>query len=186
MLKDIYERKMLEKLLKKKTFKVDFADFTKYAPTYLATNENQASALENFDVKDKDVLCVTSSGDFVFNALSLGARKVVTFDINKFARYVLDLKVATIKTYPNVKLYAGFWLSNSPYFLSSYPLQYFPSKTYQRKDAHPQWRPSSVRAMIPVFSQVSFSICLIYSLPSLQQPFYKSQTYNQLELDYGS
>ena len=118
MLKNIYEHKMLEKLLKNKTATNDFAPFTNYSPTYLVTNENQTAALKEFDVKDKDILCVTSSGDFAFNALSLGARKVVTFDINKFARYVLDLKVATIKTYPNVKLYAGFWLSNSPYFLS--------------------------------------------------------------------
>ncbi len=118
MLKNIYERKMLEKLLKNKTATNDFAPFTNYSPTYLVTNENQTAALKEFDVKDKDILCVTSSGDFAFNALSLGARKVVTFDINKFAKYVLDLKVATVKTYPDEKLYAGFWLSNSPYFLS--------------------------------------------------------------------
>lgn len=116
MLKNIYERKMLEKLLKNKTATNDFAPFTNYSPTYLVTNENQNAALKEFDVKDKDILCVTSSGDFAFNALSLGARKVVTFDLNKFAKYVLDLKVATVKTYPDEKLYAGFWLSNSPYF----------------------------------------------------------------------
>lgn len=118
MLKNIYERKMLEKLLKNKTATNDFAPFTNYSPTYLVTNENQNAALKEFDVKDKDILCVTSSGDFAFNALSLGARKVVTFDINKFAKYVLDLKVATVKTYPEAKLYAGFWLSNSPDYLS--------------------------------------------------------------------
>ena len=118
MLNNLYEHKMLEKLLKNKTARRDFAPFTNYSPTYVVTNENQTAALKEFDVKDKDILCVTSSGDFAFNALSLGARKVVTFDINKFAKYVLDLKVATVKTYPEAKLYAGFWLSNSPDYLS--------------------------------------------------------------------
>lgn len=118
MLKDFYERKKLEKLLKNNTIMGDFSDFTKYSPTYLATNENHRNVLKVVDVKDKDILCVTSSGDFVFNSLASGARSVVTFDLNKFAKYVLELKVATVKTYNDEKLYAGFWLNNSPYFLS--------------------------------------------------------------------
>ena len=38
MLKNIYERKALEKLLKNKTPTNDFAPFTNYSPTYLVTN----------------------------------------------------------------------------------------------------------------------------------------------------
>ena len=61
MLKNIYERKALEKLLKNKTPTNDFAPFTNYSPTYLVTNENQTAALENFEVKDKDILFIYST-----------------------------------------------------------------------------------------------------------------------------
>ena len=55
MLKDFYERKKLEKLLKNNTIMGDFSDFTKYSPTYLATNENHRNVLKVVDVKDKEV-----------------------------------------------------------------------------------------------------------------------------------
>ena len=58
MLKDFYERKKLEKLLKNNTIMGDFSDFTKYSPTYLATNEKHRNVLKVVDVKDKDILCL--------------------------------------------------------------------------------------------------------------------------------
>lgn len=118
MLNDAVGQRKLDKLLKNSTLVSDFADFTKYSPTYLATNENQAAILENIDVEDKNVLCVTASGDFTLNALAKGARKVVTFDKNIFAKYVLALKLATIKTYNQENLYESFWFNDSPYYLS--------------------------------------------------------------------
>ena len=183
MLKNIYERKALEKLLKNNTPTNDFAPFTNYSPTYLVTNENQNAALENFDVKDKDILCVTSSGDFAFNALSLGARKVVTFDINKFAKYVLALKVATVKTYPDEKLYAGFWLSNSPYFLSYN--KFLEIRGNLSKDAFDFWTYvyTFLNNANNTLDNTNFFRNIIYNTNTLQEKYnlyYKATYYEQL------
>ena len=183
MLKNIYEHKMLEKLLKNKTATNDFAPFTNYSPTYLVTNENQTAALKEFDVKDKDILCVTSSGDFAFNALSLGARKVVTFDINKFAKYVLDLKVATVKTYPDEKLYAGFWLSNSPYFLSYN--KFLEIRGNLSKDAFDFWTYvyTFLNNANNALNNTDFFRNIIYNTNILQEKYnlyYKATYYEQL------
>ena len=183
MLKNIYEHKMLEKLLKNKTATNDFASFTNYSPTYLVTNENQTAALKEFDVKDKDILCVTSSGDFAFNALSLGARKVVTFDINKFAKYVLALKVATVKTYPDEKLYAGFWLSNSPYFLSYN--KFLEIRGNLSKDAFDFWTHvyTFLNNANNTLNNTDFFRNIIYNTNILQEKYnlyYKATYYEQL------
>ena len=183
MLKNIYEHKMLEKLLKNKTATNDFASFTNYSPTYLVTNENQTAALKEFDVKDKDILCVTSSGDFAFNALSLGARKVVTFDINKFAKYVLALKVATVKTYPDEKLYAGFWLSNSPYFLSYN--KFLEIRGNLSKDAFDFWTYvyTFLNNANNTLNNTDFFRNIIYNTNILQEKYnlyYKATYYEQL------
>ena len=183
MLKNIYEHKMLEKLLKNKTATNDFAPFTNYSPTYLVTNENQTAALKEFDVKDKDILCVTSSGDFAFNALSLGARKVVTFDINKFAKYVLALKVATVKTYPDEKLYAGFWLSNSPYFLSYN--KFLEIRGNLSKDAFDFWTYvyTFLNNANNTLNNTDFFRNIIYNTNILQEKYnlyYKATYYEQL------
>ena len=65
MLKDFYERKKLEKLLKNNTIMGDFSDFTKYSPTYLATNENHRNVLKVVDVKDipinNKVVCINNT-----------------------------------------------------------------------------------------------------------------------------
>lgn len=108
----------LNKLLKSKTIVSDFAPFSTYAPVYVETNECQKGVLSRLDVSNKDVLCVTSSADFAFNSLASGASKVTTFDKNKFAKYVLALKVATVKTYYSALGYSRFWLKDSPDYLS--------------------------------------------------------------------
>ncbi len=183
MLKNIYERLQLEKLLKNKTATNDFASFTNYSPTYLVTNENQTAALKEFDVKDKDILCVTSSGDFAFNALSLGARKVVTFDINKFAKYVLDLKVATVKTYPDETLYASFWLSNSPTFLSY--IKFLEIRGNLSKEAYDFWNYvyTYLNKNKNTLDNTDFFRNTIYNTITLQERFnlyYEKSYYEQL------
>lgn len=110
--------RQLNKLLKSKSIVSDFAPFSSYSPVYIETNECQRGVLSKLDVAGKDVLCVTSSADFAFNALASGARKVTTFDKNKFAKYVLALKIATIKTYYSASGYSRFWLKDSPDYLS--------------------------------------------------------------------
>ena len=183
MLDDFRERRKLDKLLKNNTIVSDFADFTKYSSTYLATNENQVSALENFNVKDKDILCVTSSGDFALNVLSLGASKVVTFDLNKFAKYVLALKIATIKTYSNEKLYASFWLSNSPDYLSYN--KFLGIKGNLSKDAFDFWTYvyTFLNNANNTLNNTDFFRNTIYNTNTLQERFnlyYRDSYYEQL------
>ena len=183
MLNDFRERRKLDKLLKNNTIVSDFADFTKYSSTYLATNENQVSALKNFNVRDKDILCVTSSGDFVFNALSLGAKNVVTFDLNKFAKYVLALKVATIKTYSNEKSYASFWLSNSPDYLSYN--KFLEIRKNLSKDAFDFWTYvyTFLNNANNTLNNTDFFRNTIYNTNTLQERFnlyYRDSYYEQL------
>lgn len=65
---------------------------------YLFTNENIKKYYSYIDFKEKDVLCVTSSGDHTLNALLYGAKSVTSFDINPIAKYYSELKIAAIKT----------------------------------------------------------------------------------------
>jgi len=68
-----------------------------YNKIYPRTNENLELLFSNFDVYNKDVLSVLASGDQVFSARYLGARKVDSFDINKLTIYYYYLRVWLMK-----------------------------------------------------------------------------------------
>lgn len=63
------------------------------------TNENLKEVYKLFDVKDKAVLTVTSSGDHIFESLASGAKTVDSFDINYLTEYYYYLKKAIIQSY---------------------------------------------------------------------------------------
>ena len=65
---------------------------------YPFTNENIKAYYSYINFKDKDVLCVTSSGDHAINAILSGAKNVSSFDINPLAKYYSELKIAAIKS----------------------------------------------------------------------------------------
>lgn len=65
---------------------------------YPFTNENIKAYYSYIDFKNKDVLCVTSSGDHALNAILLGAKNISSFDINPLAKYYSELKIAAIKS----------------------------------------------------------------------------------------
>lgn len=67
-------------------------------PGYFITNE-QLDYISKFDIKDKKVLSVCGSGDQAFISLINGAKSVDTFDYNPFQYYLLELKIAAIKTF---------------------------------------------------------------------------------------
>ena len=69
-----------------------------YSLIYPFTNENLREYLLMFDIKDKDVLTVTASGDHPLNMVLQGAKKITSFDINKLAYYWLELKKAGVLT----------------------------------------------------------------------------------------
>lgn len=65
--------------------------FKKESFIYTFTNEDIKKYLTYFDIKEKDILTVTGSGDHVLNML-LSVDKIDTFDINIFAYYFFVLK----------------------------------------------------------------------------------------------
>lgn len=69
-----------------------------YSRAYAFTTENISEYVKLFDLKDKSLLTVGSSGDQVLNAYYEGARDITLYDINKYAEYYTYLKIAGIMT----------------------------------------------------------------------------------------
>lgn len=59
---------------------------------YVFTTENIAKYIEELDIKDKRIACVTGSADFALNAYLYGAASVVGVDICPVACFVSELK----------------------------------------------------------------------------------------------
>lgn len=71
-------------------------DFHKYSPVYRQTNEPLSQYLSTIDIKDKDVLSVVGSGDFLLSLVNKGANHISTFDISIFTKYYQELKIAAL------------------------------------------------------------------------------------------
>lgn len=84
----------LYKVIKSKN---KFTDFGEYSRLYLFTTENIKGYLKYFDLNGKNVLAPTSSGDHAFESILKGVRSVDMFDINKYSKYMVKLKIAAIK-----------------------------------------------------------------------------------------
>lgn len=82
----------------------DFGELDKqfegYTPVYAFNTEDAVSVFNRYSkyITDQSVLCVTGSGDNILELLALGARKIVSFDINKHAKYYACLKLAFVKS----------------------------------------------------------------------------------------
>ena len=84
---------LLEKAAKMVEAKnLDF-DFMKIYPF---STENIDGYLPYFTLKDKSLLTVGSSGDQVLNSFYQGCRDITLIDINPFAKYYTNLKIAGI------------------------------------------------------------------------------------------
>lgn len=68
-----------------------------FARPYLFTNEYLYSYFSQINFENKRVLTTGSSGDQILVSMACGARKVTCFDVNPFAEYIYNLKVAFIK-----------------------------------------------------------------------------------------
>ena len=64
---------------------------------YVFTNENMADFMPKLDLKDKKVLCIGASGDFIINAFLHGAKSVDAVDISPVACFMGELKLAGLK-----------------------------------------------------------------------------------------
>lgn len=63
---------------------------------YPFTTENIAGYINYFDLKDKSLLTVGSSGDQLINAILFDAKKVTLFDTNLYSKFYTYLKIAVI------------------------------------------------------------------------------------------
>lgn len=115
MNKDVYyAKKLIESNLKLKSGLYNYV--------YFDTNERVDEYFKYFDLKDKDVLTVASSGDHALQALSEGAKSVTMFDINKLTGYFAYLKIASImaldyEEFINYFSFNGVRPNDNKYFL---------------------------------------------------------------------
>ncbi len=88
----------------------NFKCLTDYSRLYTFTTENINGYIENFDLKNKSLLTVGSSGDQILNAFFYGARDITLYDINEYAKFYVYLKVAAILSLSYVE-FQEFFLS---------------------------------------------------------------------------
>ncbi|MFA6514357.1 MAG: DUF3419 family protein [Patescibacteria group bacterium] len=69
---------------------------TSTSPMYIYATEMASSYYKVLDMQNKRVLSIIGSGDQIIDAYFFGAKEVVGFDINKYASFMLELKVAAI------------------------------------------------------------------------------------------
>ncbi len=68
------------------------------APMYIYATEMTGTYYSILGLKDKSVLTICGSGDQAINACFFGAKKIVSFDLNRYCEHVLNLKIAAIKS----------------------------------------------------------------------------------------
>lgn len=73
-----------------------FVYSTGYSKIYSFTTENIDGYIKYFDLNNKKLLTVGSSGDQILNAFYNGARDITLFDINEYAKYYVYLKISAI------------------------------------------------------------------------------------------
>ena len=94
----------------------NFLRTSKYNMIYQHTNEELDYYMSKFPIRDGKVLTVAASGDQTLQAISLGAREVTTFDINKFTYYFTYLKyvASCVLEYDEfIKYFGYFTLANN-------------------------------------------------------------------------
>ena len=75
---------------------LDEASMNGFEEIYPFTTENIAGYIDYFDLQDKSLLTVGSSGDQIINAAFRGAKDITLLDINPYAKYYYYLKAAGI------------------------------------------------------------------------------------------
>lgn len=73
-----------------------YIDNNTFFKLYPYTTENISGYIDNFNLKDKSLLTVGSSGDQVINAILKGCKNITLIDINNYAKYYYYLKISSI------------------------------------------------------------------------------------------
>lgn len=86
--------------------------FGNFDPSYLWTNEDM-KLYPKENLKEKNILTITSSGDHALNAILNGGIMIDSFDVNIFSKYVSALKIAMIKKYGYYDFFKRMdWIEN--------------------------------------------------------------------------
>ena len=89
-----------------------FTSFGNFDPSYLWTNEDM-KLYPKENLKEKNILTITSSGDHALNAILNGGSIIDSFDVNQFSKYVSALKIAMIKKYGYYDFFKRMdWIEN--------------------------------------------------------------------------
>lgn len=89
-----------------------FTSFGNFDPSYLWTNEDM-KLYPKENLKGKNILTITSSGDHALNAILNGESMIDSFDVNIFSKYVSALKIAMIKKYGYYDFFKRMdWIEN--------------------------------------------------------------------------
>ena len=67
-----------------------------FSRIYSFATENVSGYIDYFDLNNKSLLTVGSSGDQILNAFYNGTSDITLFDINEYAKYYVYLKIAAI------------------------------------------------------------------------------------------
>jgi len=68
----------------------------RFIRTYTFTTENINDYIKYFELENKSLLTVGSSGDQILNVFFHGARDITLYDINPYAKYYVYLKISAI------------------------------------------------------------------------------------------
>ena len=101
-------------------------DYDLFMRIYSFATENINGYINYFDLKDKSLLTVGSSGDQVLNAYNNGCRDITLLDVNPFAPYYINLKIAGILSldYNEFQKFFFRWLGMS-YNFKRYNIELF-------------------------------------------------------------
>ena len=119
-----------------------------YNYIYISTNEFVSGYYKYIPLEGRKVLTVTSSGDHILQAISNGAKRIDTFDKNKFQLYFAKLKIAAIKVLSREDFISYFdW--NDEKFLNKHI--YSKIRDYLDEDVVTFWDTMYVRGWLDKF-----------------------------------
>lgn len=77
--------------------------FGQFDRCYFSTTEDIKAYLKGVHFNKEKALCVLASGDHVFNLISLGVKKIDTFDINELTYFTFYLRRALLLGFPRIR-----------------------------------------------------------------------------------
>lgn len=87
---------ILEKAKEKCEDKEVYNEANSFGKIYPFTTENISGYIDSFNLKDRSLLTVGSSGDQIINAILKGCKDITLLDINPFTKYYYYLKIACL------------------------------------------------------------------------------------------